>query len=1022
MVIKDGELLSVSNEDVFDGFVAIPLTVDKINKEAFLPVKNNVKVLSISNNIETIEPETFKNMINLKSIHLPTDLKEIGTSAFYGCTKLDTIILPQSVTSIGKSAFSNCINLTNVIFSNNLKKINAETFSNCSRLKNAIIPNSVTEIGKSAFSGCNNLKILVLPSKLEKIGENAFSECSSLKNVKIPESTTIIDGYAFARTGITSIKIPNEINVIAPCTFYQCLNLEDVELPEKLKTIKLTSFSGCINLKEIKLPSSLLYLGSGAFSSCNKLTRIVIPNNVKTICDSAFKNCANLESIMLPKNIEEISESLFANCTNLKSISIPSSVKTISSLAFSKCTNLVSIQLNKELETISSSAFSDCKNLKEIILPISLKNIKTHAFSKCENLEKIKIPNSVTFIDDSAFLDCKSLKEVTLSNNLESIEPSTFKNCTSLQSISIPESVATIKSNAFINCTSLKSIKLPSALKKINSQTFENCSALEDISLPEDVTVIDFSAFFGCKSLKNITIPKNIKYIEDSVFDSCPTLGTVKFPNSLKKIGKIGTDSFLFFEKLNDGFRLSSNQLPNSIPLSTMPNINPAFISRHWDYKNDLLKEQINPLVGNFYNTFVSYLPYNQANNFLEYHNFTFFKQLKKYDKGIKNNSGLYKLLYNLGGFLPPLEDNGKTIDYAQKVIDFFIEKIDKKEFDLSKYYRSFKSMKTNGLKTEFTEFFLSNFDEIMKEQEKDPQFIEKCYNNFEEVQKTITSNKGSQRQLKLTVSKFVEYFKENKFSGITPENKNIAIELGQYTPNQESFDDAAKIDEEHKANNVPDNIVGYHLKKNTAFKQIIELAKQINNSQIKTINNLTNTATNEFSFDWIEKNDPQNFILGKLCSCCAHIEGVGYGIMKAGIVNPNVQTLVIRDGNSEIIAKATLYINEKQGYGVFNNLEVQEKLPSSSHKKIYQKFILGVQVFALEYNKTHLKNPLKQINVGMEINDVDDQIEINHKKSQKPFVALDYGKYSKDEDGYSGDNSLKQYIVWQSQAKKNES
>ena len=45
MIIKDDELLSVSSEDVFDGFVAIPLNVKKIDKDAFLPVKNNVKVL-----------------------------------------------------------------------------------------------------------------------------------------------------------------------------------------------------------------------------------------------------------------------------------------------------------------------------------------------------------------------------------------------------------------------------------------------------------------------------------------------------------------------------------------------------------------------------------------------------------------------------------------------------------------------------------------------------------------------------------------------------------------------------------------------------------------------------------------------------------------------------------------------------------------------------------------------------------------------------------------------------------------
>ena len=62
---------------------------------------------------------------------IPDGTKEIGESAFKGCTSLQSIVIPDSVT-----------------------EIDGWTFSDCTSLQSIVIPNSVTEIGPGAFSGC----------------------------------------------------------------------------------------------------------------------------------------------------------------------------------------------------------------------------------------------------------------------------------------------------------------------------------------------------------------------------------------------------------------------------------------------------------------------------------------------------------------------------------------------------------------------------------------------------------------------------------------------------------------------------------------------------------------------------------------------------------------------------------------------------------------------------------------------------------------------------------------------------
>ena len=58
---------------------------------------------------------------------------------------------------------------------------------------------------------------------------------------------------------------------------------------------------------------------------------------------------------------------------------------------------------------------------------------------------------------------------------------------------------------------------------------------------------------------------------------------------------------------------------------------------------------------------------------------------------------------------------------------------------------------------------------------------------------------------------------------------------------------------------------------------------------------------------------------------------------MRASIIHPDVQNLVIKTKNDEIVAKATLYVNREQGYGVVNTIEANVNL-TEEEKHVYTK------------------------------------------------------------------------------------
>ncbi|MDR1518123.1 MAG: leucine-rich repeat domain-containing protein [Dysgonamonadaceae bacterium] len=154
---------------------------------------------------------------------------------------------------------------------------------------------------------------------VEAIGHVAFHR-SDLSSVVLPEGLQIIGAFAFASCkNLKSIVIPVSVQQIASNAFQNCGGLERIEFPNKPLVISDFAFSGCESLKEIDLPDSICYIDEYAFAATG-LQTVRIPEGVHSIGGGTFSNCLQLKSVTFPKHNIHVDEKAFFNCPQLKEI------------------------------------------------------------------------------------------------------------------------------------------------------------------------------------------------------------------------------------------------------------------------------------------------------------------------------------------------------------------------------------------------------------------------------------------------------------------------------------------------------------------------------------------------------------------------------------------------------------------------------------------------------------------------------------------------------------------------------
>jgi hypothetical protein len=184
------------------------------------------------------------------------------------------------------------------------RSIGSYAFINYEKLKTVTITGEAqTSIGIAAFSGCTNLSSVTLPNELQLISEDAFSYCRSLKNIRIPEGVLFIKSRAFfGCTGLTEISIPKNVDAIGNAAFSNCTGLTDVTITAGSKTVYSDAFSGCTNLKNVHTQD----LGLWCKMSFSNQTA-----NPLRFAENFYVNGALVTEINVPKDVRNLGEYAF---------------------------------------------------------------------------------------------------------------------------------------------------------------------------------------------------------------------------------------------------------------------------------------------------------------------------------------------------------------------------------------------------------------------------------------------------------------------------------------------------------------------------------------------------------------------------------------------------------------------------------------------------------------------------------------------------------------------------------------
>lgn len=144
----------------------------------------NLQDVVIPNSVVEIGKTAFESS-NIRSINLPSSIRELSYGLFFG-THIDSpLTIPYGISSIPVCFMS---------------------LQGCSKV---VLPETITQIGNRAF--CHSvLYDINLPSSLKYIDEAAFG-LAFTENIQLPDIDLSIGAFAFAGNFLTGIYIPPSV-------------------------------------------------------------------------------------------------------------------------------------------------------------------------------------------------------------------------------------------------------------------------------------------------------------------------------------------------------------------------------------------------------------------------------------------------------------------------------------------------------------------------------------------------------------------------------------------------------------------------------------------------------------------------------------------------------------------------------------------------------------------------------------------------------------------------------------------
>ncbi|MBQ3559002.1 MAG: leucine-rich repeat protein [Agathobacter sp.] len=640
---SDKNNLKVINQNAFEN-CALEGTLDlsSIHMISDYAFAGNQKLEGVKtgDTLISIGSYAFAGCKKLSDITITTDRVKYGSYAFTGCESLKEFTVNGAV--LPEGMFYECDNLEKVIIGKDVNEIGAFAFRDTKISKFeiakgnrtfetptgdyiladkgkelvAVVPtltgefsaasmggkDKVEVVGNGAFSHNTQITSVVLPNVYE-VGDNAFAQNENLVNVQLGKleyigeyaffevpitvlpdfnKGTDIGKYAFAYTDITSVTIPNRME-IAEGVFSECDKLTTVVIGND---VTLGKYAFGTNKDESFILNSYEENGSKRFyyTFATALTSLTIGKNV-VIGENAFANAASLVDVTLGANAE-IGYMAFYNCDSLANIDL-SKVKSVADYAFSgdvynvclddsmayaavspegtyvytyHAPNLTAVDLTSS-ENVGAYAFAYCRDLVNVNLGEEIKEIPEYAFAGCIALQNINL-GKIEKIGDYAFME-DDLLAADLSK-AENIGEYAFVNNKNLTNVKLNEKGTDMAEGAFAYAVALANVENLGKAKNIGDYAFAYTSIV-NIDLSETETVGTQAFLKESMTPVTVTLGKDLVSLGDNPFAMCQVA-----PFSTKgeeEINDVKVEVPVYTFELSDTVKVVDGSLYSKVPM-----------------------------------------------------------------------------------------------------------------------------------------------------------------------------------------------------------------------------------------------------------------------------------------------------------------------------------------------------------------------------------------------------------------------------------------------------------------------
>lgn len=358
--------------------VILPDSVRSIQAYAFWGC-DNLRTVTLGKGLISVDDLAFFNCTGLETMTIPSNIRSIGSQAFAECRNLEDITIPIEVTDIRDNAFDGDYLLNIHCEEGSYADKYAQKFYE--RQKNmtvfggdedeketdddkplnvpadgvysgADVVGSQTEepeggavlgstkiVGNRAFVLMQHAALSVRENAGEdnrdqtqqaaaeepwRIAERSHYRDEALTDAVLEDEVREIGPFAYARSGLKNLVLPDGVEQIDYAAFYHCDDLREVRLPDSVERVASKAFAHTAWVEDFLSgrtaneedgAADFLISGGVLVAYRGDAAQVTVPDGVRVIAGEAFGGHDEIQKITLPASLQSIDERAFAGCS-----------------------------------------------------------------------------------------------------------------------------------------------------------------------------------------------------------------------------------------------------------------------------------------------------------------------------------------------------------------------------------------------------------------------------------------------------------------------------------------------------------------------------------------------------------------------------------------------------------------------------------------------------------------------------------------------------------------------------------